>query len=69
MSHPNAVTAGAAGAGPGLAVVWALGYFGIDIGAEAGAVIATAAATAAVFIGRRGLRGLLALIWRGEPAP
>lgn len=64
--HPNATTAGGAG-GLALLVVWILGYFGItDIGAEE-AVVATGLLTsAALLIGRKGLKGILRGLWIGN---
>lgn len=67
MEHPNAKAAGST-TGAGVLVVWLLGYFGVDLSAEAGAVIAGGAATVVLAVGRRGIRGALRALWRG-PEP
>lgn len=65
--HPNALTATGSG-GVGVFVVWLLGYLGVDISAEIGALIATGAAATALFIGRKGLVGVARILWRGSEA-
>ncbi len=67
-SNPNAAAAGGT-TGFGVIVVWLLGHFGVDIGAEAGAAIAGGAATVVLFVGHRGLRNVLKIVWNGEGSP
>lgn len=64
MSHPNA-TAAAGSGGLAVLVVWLLGMADVDVSPEVAAAIAGAIATVVLFIGRRGLRGLLGILWRG----
>ena len=67
MNHPNA-TVGASGTGLGVLVVWFLGnvWPHAAISAEAGVAVTGAVVTVALFIGRRGLRGIGRMIWRGS---
>lgn len=62
--HPNATVAATNG-GLSVLVVWLMGYFGLDVSAEVGAAIAGSAAATALFIGRKGIRGVLRQIWHG----
>lgn len=64
MSHPNA-TAAAGSGGLAVLVVWLLGMAGVAVSPEVAAAIAGAIATIVLFIGRRGLKGLARIIWRG----
>lgn len=65
-SHPNAVISGGSG-GLGFLLVWALNrWTGAAIDGETGALIATAATTVALFIGREGIRGAVKRLWSGE---
>ena len=66
MKHPNAATAGAAGLGPGLLIVWTAGHFGIDLNAEQATVVTGVVVTAVLFIGKRGLKGIIRLVWQGD---
>ena len=65
MKHPQAATAGSA-TSLGVLAIWLLGHFGVKLGAEEAAAIAGAAATVALFIGRRGLGGLWQLLKHGS---
>lgn len=65
MRHPNTTAATVAG-GIGILITWLLGYFGIDVSAELGGTIATAIAAVVLFVGRRGIRGVLATVWNGS---
>ena len=69
--HPNASVAVGSGSGLGALVVWAVGLGGVVMPAEVGAVIGGGVAGVALIVGRRGICGLLGLLWRGqqEPAP
>lgn len=71
MSNPvtrnqNAAVGGGTGIGGGLIVVTALGWAGVDLSAEAGVVIAGAIAAAALYVGRKGIRGVFRTVWRGN---
>lgn len=62
--HPNA-TAAVGGGGLGVIVVWALGLAGVDVPPEVAAAIAGGLAGIVLFIGRRGVKGLASVMWRG----
>jgi hypothetical protein len=63
--NPNAAVA-AGGTSLSVFVVWLLGHFHVSLSAEDGAVIAGAAASVVLFVGRNGLKGLWAKVWNGE---
>lgn len=63
--HPNATLAGGA-TGGALFVVWILGYFGVNISAELGAVVSGGLATVLLFIGRKGLCGVVEFLLHGS---
>ena len=67
MNHPNAVAAGA-GLGPlAILLVWLAGRYGLaDVGAEEGAAAAWGITTVGLLVGRRGIRGIARIIWRGS---
>lgn len=65
MRHPNAAVAGAT-TGSAVLVIWALGLVGVGVDGVVGAAIAGALATAALFVGRKGIRGIMSIVWRGE---
>ncbi len=67
-SHPNTSRSVGGGAGA-IAVVWILGYLGVDLTAEAGAALATIAGGALVFIGRDGVKGAILRLWHGQKTP
>lgn len=63
--HPNATTA-AGLTGPAVLVVWLFNHFGIvDISPEVAVVIAGGVITIALFVGKRGVKGVLSMLWRG----
>jgi hypothetical protein len=64
--NPNASVALGSGSGVGALVVWIVSLSGTTMPPEVGAAIGGVVAAAALFIGRRGIRGALATIWRGE---
>lgn len=64
--HPNTVAAGFAGGFGTLAVYLLNKYAGTHLNAASAAGIATAAASAVLFVGKRGIRGTLADIWHGN---
>lgn len=64
--HPNAIVGGTAGIGGGTLVVWLLGTAGVEMTPEVGALIAGAASTLALLVGRKGIRGLARAVWRGS---
>lgn len=63
-NHPNATVAATSG-GVGVIIVWLLSLAGVHMPAEVGAAVSTIAATVALLIGRRGIRGIARIIWRG----
>ena len=66
MSNPNASVALTTG-GAGTLLVYLLNkYAGTEFTPEAAAGIATGAATVFLFIGRRGIKGTLQMIWSGS---
>ena len=64
--NPNASVALGSGSGIGALVVWIVSLSGTAMPPEIGAAIGGVVAGVALFIGRRGIRGALATIWRGE---
>lgn len=64
-NHPNATLAGGTG-GLTTLILYLASLEGWKVDAVLASGIATVAATVALFIGRRGLRGLLSLVWRGN---
>ena len=64
MKNPNAAVAGTSG-GLSVFVVWLLGRFHVALSAEDGAVIAGAAASVVLFIGRNGIGGTWNRIMHG----
>lgn len=68
MKHPNALAAGTAN-GATLALVWLLHrYAHVGISVYAAGLIVGFASTVVLFIGRDGIKGALARIWRGGKA-
>jgi hypothetical protein len=66
-SHPNAVAGLAGGAGLGTLLVWILNkYAGADLPPEAATAIAGAVGALVLLIGKRGLKGLIGLVWHGD---
>jgi hypothetical protein len=64
--NPNASVALGSGSGLGALVIWLIGLSGTQVPPEIGAAIGGAVAAAFLFIGRRGIRGAVIGIWRGE---
>lgn len=64
--HPNAAAAGGSTI-PAVLIVWLAGYFGLDLSAEAGALVAGGIIATALFVGRRGIVGVARIVWRGNP--
>lgn len=68
MTHPNAAAA-AASAWIAAALIYLLGLFGVSVPdppLEVAIGLGGIASALALFIGRRGVRGLVSLIWRGQ---
>lgn len=66
--YPNATLAGGAGAF-GTCVVWtSTNVARLPMDAAVGAAFATVFSSAALVIGRRGLKGVLRAMWRGNSA-
>jgi hypothetical protein len=64
--HPNASIAVGSGSGLGALVVWGVGLGGVMMPAEVGAVIGGGVAGVALLVGRQGIKGLIAILWRGD---
>ena len=62
--HPNASLAAASGSVSGV-IVWALSLWGITLTAYDGIYVATGVITITLAIGKRGIRGLCRIVWRG----
>jgi hypothetical protein len=65
-NHPNAAAA-AVSTGPAVLIVWVLGLTGLEIDPLVAAAIAGAVVSAGLLVGRRGVKGLASLVWRGGP--
>lgn len=65
MTHPNAATAATA-TGPAVLVVWLAGHYGIDLNAEQATVATSLFIAAVLFVGKRGLKGVVRIVWRGS---
>lgn len=65
MKHPNALIAAGTGIGLGNAIVEILATIGIEISGNLGATIAGGLAALALLIGRKGIRGIARVFWRG----
>lgn len=65
MKHPNAVVGGTASIGGGEAVVEILDALGVHVSGPIGVLIAGGIAAVALFIGRRGLKGVWNVIVNG----
>lgn len=64
--HPNAATA-AGLTGPSVLIVWLLGRLGVvDISPEVAVVLAGVVISVGLLIGKRGIKGMLAMLWRGS---
>jgi hypothetical protein len=63
--NPNAAVALTSGSGVGALAVWLLGVVGVDMPPEIGAVVAGAMAGVVLFIGRRGIKGVIDAVWSG----
>ncbi len=65
-SNPNASLAGAAGT-LSTALIWALTSFtSASLTAEEGSLITVGIISGVLLLGRKGLRGCIAWVWRGE---
>jgi hypothetical protein len=67
--HPNASVALGSGSGLGALVVWLVGLSGTSMPAEVGAAIGGLVAATALFIGRRGIKGVIQALWQGDQTP
>jgi hypothetical protein len=67
--HPNASVALGSGSGLGALIVWVVGLGGVMMPAEVGAVIGGGVAGVALVIGRRGIIGLMGVLWHGDQEP
>lgn len=64
--HPNTIVGGGGG-GAGVLLVFLLNkYAHTSLGPEESAAIATGTAAVLLFIGRKGLRGIVQAVWRGS---
>jgi hypothetical protein len=64
-ANPNAVIGGGSGIAGGLLIVQVFNWFGYDLDAGTGAVIAGVVSLVVLFIGRNGIRGAIRKIWKG----
>jgi hypothetical protein len=67
--HPNASVAVGSGSGLGALVVWGVGLGGVVMPAEVGAVIGGGVAGIALLVGKQGIKGVAAILWRGNREP
>jgi hypothetical protein len=65
-SHPNASVALGSGSGLGSLVIWMVGLTGAAVPPEVGAAIGGLIAAGFLLVGRRGIKGAIVGIWRGE---
>jgi hypothetical protein len=65
-SHPNASVALGSGSGLGSLVIWMVGLTGAAVPPEVGAAIGGLIAAGFLLVGRRGIKGTIVGIWRGE---
>lgn len=64
-NNPNATIAGGTGT-LGVLLVWVLSLFSVEITSVIAAALTGALITITLFIGRKGLKGLFKVIWKGE---
>jgi hypothetical protein len=64
--HPNASVALGSGSGLGALIVWIAGLGGATMPPEVGAAVGGVVAATALFIGRRGIKGAVHLLWNGS---
>lgn len=66
MKNGNAIASGSA-TGFSVLIVWLVGRIGwADLSAEEGALVAGGVTTGLLWFGKRGVRGVARLLWRGE---
>jgi hypothetical protein len=65
----TAAAGGTGGVGIGVLIVWLVGYLGVEMTAEVGAIVGGLATAAGGAIGAYGLVGIAKRIWRGAPPP
>lgn len=65
MNHPQAAASGGVGIIATL-LVWAANRYGVEFGAVEGAAAASGMIAVGALIGRRGLRGIARILWRGS---
>jgi hypothetical protein len=63
--NPNAVAAGGSGVAATI-LVGTLAYFGVGMEPVFAAALTTAASTAVLLVGRKGISGLARQLWRGS---
>ena len=66
--NPNASIALGSGSGCGALVIWLFGVGGLQVPPEVAAVIGAVAAAGFLLIGRRGIKGAILGLWRGNQA-
>jgi hypothetical protein len=64
--NPNASIALGSGSGLGALVVWVVGLSGTAMPPEVGAGVGGAIAALFLFVGRRGIKGAVLQVWRGD---
>lgn len=65
QNHPNATLAAGAGGAAGT-IIWIASSFGVTVPGTVGAYLATIIAATALAVGRRGIRGIARVLWRGN---
>lgn len=66
--HPNASLATGLGSF-GVLLVWVAGNLGLSLNAEEASAASGAVTSIGLVIGRRGIIGIVRMIWRGDPGP
>ena len=64
--NPNASVALGSGSGLGTLVIWLVGLTGAAVPPEVGAACGGLIAAIFLFVGRRGIKGAIVGLWRGE---
>jgi hypothetical protein len=66
--HKNATVGGGSGAVGGLLAVTVVGWLGFAVSAQEGVLIAGAVTFVVLLVGRKGIRGIVRMVWRGNEA-
>lgn len=63
--HPNAALSVGTG-GAGVLIIWLLGHTGVSMPNEVAVLVAAAITSVALLVGRKGVRGVIRLVWHGS---